>query len=149
MGYSSDFSAQLATDSNPLTRWCSGQPFGNQTEWLTLDLGAPVNVTWFRIEWEIAFATAYDVEFSDTGDAWQVAFSTIDGEGGIEVHRLSNPVVARFFRLVLRKRGLANEGYSIWDWQLHTAEDSPGCGYWNVCEETLEAGPEHITSLIV
>ena len=36
--------------------------------------------------------------------------------------------------LHLLKRGCTqNCGYSLWDFQLHEATDTPACGYWEVC----------------
>lgn len=129
------FGPELAVDDNPLTRWSSKVPSGNQTEWLSVDLGTITEVAWFRVEWELTFATAYDLEVSDTGADWQRAFRTSEGEGGLEVHRFQVPARGRFFRLVFHERSLPSAGYSVWDWQLHTTADTPGCGYWEVCDD--------------
>ena len=143
-----DYDASLAVDDSPLTRWCSGLPYSDKPEQLRLDLGprkhlGPAGpgpgpkrwtIAWAQISWETAFATSYQLQASTDGKTWTTVYSTTEGEGGIETFSLNFPTTARYWTLHLLKRGCTqNCGYSLWDFQLHEATDTPACGYWEVC----------------
>jgi hypothetical protein len=132
--YSPSFIAPYAFDASPLTRWCSGRPYGSRPEWVSVDLGSASAVTWFRVEWELAFATAYQLQVSTDNAQWSTVFATTAGEGGVETHNLETAATGRYFRLFMTAKGMPDQGYSLWDLQLHQNTDTPDCGYWEVCK---------------
>lgn len=65
---SSLIAAANAVDGNGGTRWESAH--GNGPSWLSVDLGANVNLSSVVIDWEAANAANYDVQGSTNGSTW-------------------------------------------------------------------------------
>src|SRR6185369_10677303 len=66
------YTPDRAVDGSTSTRWSSA--FSN-SEWWSVDLGASYSVTKVVINWEAAYATAYDLQVSADGVAWTTFFS--------------------------------------------------------------------------
>ncbi len=114
-----------AFDGNLNSRWgvadeaalnLNGQAFNPNNEWLSVDLGTPTSISEFRIDWEAAYATAYDIQTSNDASQWTTVYATEDGKGGTEDLKIT-PTQARYVRLVCRKRG-SPYGYSIWEFKV-------------------------------
>jgi hypothetical protein len=104
--------AANAVDGNAGTRWSSG--FAD-AQWLRVDLGRSVPVTGVRLQWEAAYATAYQVQLSADGSTWTTAYSTTTGRGGDVTVAASG--TGRYVRLVTSKRA-TQYGVSLWEFQV-------------------------------
>ncbi|HEY0533366.1 MAG TPA: discoidin domain-containing protein [Actinoplanes sp.] len=102
-----------AVDGNNGTRWGSAW---SATQWWQVDLGTPTAVSRIAINWESAYATAFQIQFSSDGTNYSQAYATTTGAGGQQ----SIPVTgtARYVRINLTSRALANYGYSFWEFQV-------------------------------
>lgn len=104
------YSAQLAIDDNPTTRW-SSQFLDDQ--WWMVDLGKPVEIKKITLYWEAAYTKDYLILVSLDGKIWNEVYKTSEGKGGGETINIA-PVEARYVKLVLNKRG-AEWGNSLWE----------------------------------
>ncbi len=102
-----------AVDGNSGTRWASSF---SGTQWFQVDLGAPTAVSRIAINWEGAYARAFNIQFSTNGSTYTQAYATTTGPGGQQ----SIPVTgtARYVRINLTERALAIYGYSFWEFQV-------------------------------
>src|SRR5262249_33172241 len=62
-----------AVDGNTGTRWSSAF---SDPQALTVDLGVTTSICQVVINWETAYATAYQIQTSPDGTAWTTIFST-------------------------------------------------------------------------
>jgi hypothetical protein len=123
------FSAAKAIDGDPSTRWSSNQ---GTPQWLELDMGKVVYVSELDIDWQTAYATAFQIEASDNGTNWgTVALSGATQSGFQFITGLN--VTTRFLRILAT--GATNFGnVSIVDVQVvgdannACATTSSGCG---------------------
>jgi hypothetical protein len=60
--------ASAAVDGDPGTRWASTW---NDPQWLQVDLGAPADLSQVTLNWEAAYATAYEIQVSDDAGTWR------------------------------------------------------------------------------
>ena len=123
--------AENAIDGNLASRWGSataGAPPtpavpGVDPSWLQVDLGSVQPFNTVVINWENAYATQYQILYSNDGNAWQTAYGTTTGAGGTET--LSFPTVsARYVRLNATQRA-TQYGYSVYEFQVYNV---PQCG---------------------
>jgi endonuclease/exonuclease/phosphatase family metal-dependent hydrolase len=118
------YTADRAVDGNTGTRWSSA--FTN-SEWWSVDLGASYSVTKVVINWEAAYATAYDLQVSSDGVAWTTFFS---GTNSFPVNSAGTSTattpagvnaVGRYVRVVGKNRAIVwggQWGYSAWEIQV-------------------------------
>jgi beta-glucanase (GH16 family) len=102
-----------AVDGNAGTRWASAF---TATQWFQVDLGASTSVSRIAINWEGAYAKAFNIQFSTNGSSYTQAYATTTGTGGQQ----SIPVTgtARYVRINLTQRALEIYGYSFWEFQV-------------------------------
>jgi hypothetical protein len=105
-----NYSAQLAIDGDPTTRW-SSQFQDNQ--WWIVDFGKPIEIKKITLYWEAAYAKDYKILASINNKALEEVYRTSNGKGGTEVIKIA-PLNARYVKLVLNKRG-AEWGNSLWE----------------------------------
>jgi len=92
--------ASYALDGMLSTAWRS-DPAAGPEQMLTLDFQQPREFGGMVLQWlENAFASHYDVEFSDDGSLWRRVRTVIDGNGGRDPLYLPESET-RFLRLVL------------------------------------------------
>jgi len=102
------------TDHITTTRWASEQ---NDSEWVQVDLESIQEISGVTINWEAAYARAYDIQISSDGENWTTVYSTEEGSGGtVEIN--FTPLNGRYVRMQGRLRG-TRWGYSIWDMLVH------------------------------
>jgi hypothetical protein len=90
------FSAAKAVDGDFTTRWSSNQ---GMPQWLQLDMGQVVFVGSLNIDWQTAYATAFQVQASDNGTSWgTIAISGATGSGFQTIADLN--VTTRFLRIL-------------------------------------------------
>jgi hypothetical protein len=92
--------APFALDGGLSTAWKS-DPAAGAEQTLTLDFQQPREFGGVVLHWLAdAFASRYDVEFSDDGSHWRTVRTVVDGNGGRD-HFYLQESETRFLRLVL------------------------------------------------
>src|SRR3989338_3946725 len=77
-----NYSAQLAIDGDPTTRW-SSQFQDNQ--WWIVDFGKPIEIKKITLYWEAAYTKDYKILASINNKALEEVYRTSNGKGGTEV----------------------------------------------------------------
>lgn len=113
MGQTWRYAASNAVDGNPATRWASSF---SDPQWITIDLGAPAEITRVRLSWEAAYATAYAIEVSNDQSSWTTVKSVTDGDGGID--DLDVSAAGRYVRMRAIKRATPY-GFSLWEVEVY------------------------------
>src|SRR5882757_3095060 len=119
---SASFPAANATDGNPGTRWSSA--FGDP-QWLQVDLGQSQQVCGVQLQWEAAFATAFQIQVSPDAATWTTIFATTTGAGGTQ--NLAVTGTGRFVRMNGTARATAF-GYSLWEFGINIVAAGGGGG---------------------
>src|SRR5689334_7635333 len=73
--------AANATDGNTGTRWSSAF---SDPQWLQVDLGATATISQVVLNWEAAYARAFQIQTSTNGTSWTTVYSTTTGTGGVQ-----------------------------------------------------------------
>src|SRR4029077_14280741 len=73
--------ASAAVDGSTTTRWSSAF---SDPQWLQVDLGATASVSQVVLNWETAYATAFQIQTSNDANTWTSIYSTTTGTGGIQ-----------------------------------------------------------------
>jgi F5/8 type C domain/Ricin-type beta-trefoil lectin domain/Putative Ig domain len=114
-----------AFDGNTGTRWSSAF---SDPQWLEVDLGSTQSICQVSLQWETAYATAFQIQTSNDGSTWTSIYSTTTGTGGTQTLNVSGS--GRYLRMYGTARA-TQYGYSIWEFQVF----SPGsatCGTTDV-----------------
>ncbi|GIH20035.1 discoidin domain-containing protein [Rugosimonospora africana] len=106
--------ASAAVDGNAGTRWSSAS---SDPQWLRVDLGATVTVCQVGIQWEAAYASAFQIQVSNDGSTWSTIYSTTTGTGGTQALTVSS--TGRYIRMNGTARA-TGYGYSIWEFTVNT-----------------------------
>ena len=104
--------AANAVDGNTGTRWSSSF---SDPQWLEVDLGAVHPITKVVLDWEDAYAVAFQIQVSDDGVNWTDIYSTTTGGGGSQTLPVSG--TGRYVRMYGTQRG-TQYGYSLWEFQV-------------------------------
>jgi beta-glucosidase len=104
--------ASAAVDGSAGTRWSSAF---SDPQWLQVDLGVTANVSQVVLQWEAAYATAFQIQVSADGNAWTNIYSTTTGTGGTQTLAVSGS--GRYVRMFGTTRALGY-GYSLWEFQV-------------------------------
>ena len=112
--YQPAYASRYATDGNSSTRWSSSFADG---QWWQVDLGSATTIGAVSVNWEDAYAAAYQVQVSSDGTAFtNVALESTDAAG---VKRTSfSPVTTRYVRLLGVTRGTPY-GISAWEIEVY------------------------------
>jgi beta-glucosidase len=116
------FPAANATDGNPGTRWASAF---SDPQWLQVDLGQSQQVCGVQLQWEAAFATAFQIQVSPDAATWTTIFSTTTGTGGTQ--NLAVTGTGRFVRMNGTARA-TQFGYSLWEFGINIVAAGGGGG---------------------
>ena len=106
------FPASAAIDGNLGTRWSSAF---SDPQWLEVDLGSyPVDLR-VTLNWETAYAKAFQIQTSTDGSTWTTIYSTTTGTGGTQTlhclgHRPVHPHVRNRTRHPVRLLTLGIRG---------------------------------------
>src|SRR5437879_3237212 len=106
-------SAANAVDGNTGTRWSSAF---SDPQWLQVDLGASSTISKVVLNWETAYANAYQIQVSADGSNWSTIYSTTTGAGGTETLNVSG--TGRYVRMYGTARH-TQYGYSLWEFQVY------------------------------
>jgi hypothetical protein len=117
--------ASMAVDGDPKTRWSSS--FGDPQS-ITIDLGAPAEIRRLRLNWEAAYAKAYQLQVSDDGATWSTLASETAGDGDVDEHDVS--ARAQYVRMYGTQRATPY-GYSLWEFEVYGAPGASRYGAAN------------------
>ncbi|MDQ2811475.1 MAG: discoidin domain-containing protein [Actinomycetota bacterium] len=107
------YPASNAVDGNLSTRWSSAS---SDPQWLQVDLGATHTISKVVLNWENAYATAFQIQTSADGTNWTTIYSTTTGTGGTQTLTVTGS--GRYVRMYGTKRG-TGYGYSLWEFQVY------------------------------
>ena len=109
-----NYPASNAVDGNGTTRWATQW---NDPQWLQIDLGQTSNITSVTLNWESAYASAYQIQVSNDATNWTSIYTTTTGLGGTEnLTGLSGS--GRYIRMYGTQRG-TQWGYSLWEFAVY------------------------------
>jgi hypothetical protein len=120
------FTAAAATDGNTGTRWSSAF---SDPQWLEVDLGSAQNICQVVLNWEAAYAKAFQIQVSNDNSTWTSIYSTTTGTGGVQTLNVSGS--GRYIRMYGTTRA-TQYGYSLWEFQVFTTGSGGSCGSSNV-----------------
>ena len=126
---SASFPAAAATDGNAGTRWSSAF---SDPQWLEVDLGSSQAICGVTLNWETAYATAFQIQTSADGSTWTSIYSTTTGTGGTQNLTVSG--TGRYIRMYGTARA-TQYGYSLWEFQVFGTSSGGGggtCGTTNL-----------------
>jgi hypothetical protein len=115
--------ASAAVDGNTGTRWSSAF---SDPQWIQVDLGATAAICGVDLNWEAAYATAFQIQTSANGTSWTNIYSTTTGTGGVQHLTVSGS--GRYVRMNGTARATAY-GYSLWEFGVRvtgTVPTTPG-----------------------
>jgi hypothetical protein len=101
--------AANATDGNTGTRWSSAF---TDPQWIQVDLGQSYAITSVNLNWEAAYATAFQIQTSPDGTTWTTVYSTTTGTGGNQ--NIAVTGTGRYVRMTGTHRA-TQYGYSLWE----------------------------------
>jgi hypothetical protein len=107
------FPAANAVDGNIGTRWSSAF---SDPQWLQVDLGSTQTFCKIVLNWEAAYATAFQIQTSTDGSTWTTIYSTTTGTGGTQTLNVSG--TGRFIRMYGTARATPY-GYSLWEFGVY------------------------------
>jgi fibronectin type 3 domain-containing protein len=107
------YAASNAVDGNLGTRWSSAS---SDPQWLQVDLGATHALSHVVLNWETAYAKAFQIQTSTDGTNWTAIYSTTTGTGGVQTIPVSGS--GRYVRMYGTQRG-TGYGYSLWEFQVY------------------------------
>ncbi|MGN9911641.1 discoidin domain-containing protein [Phytohabitans sp. LJ34] len=122
------FPAANAVDGNAATRWSSAF---SVPQWIQVDLGATAAVDQVVLNWEAAYASAFQIQVSTNGTSWTNLYSTTTGTGGVQTLAVSG--TGRYVRVNATARGTAY-GVSLWEFQVYGTATTGGCGTANAAQ---------------
>src|SRR5690242_9173060 len=118
--------AAAAVDGNAGTRWSS--QFADP-QWLQVDLGVTATISQVVLQWEAAYATAFQIQVSTNGTSWTSIYSTTTGAGGTQTLIVSGS--GRYVRMYGTARA-TQYGYSLWELQVFGSTGTgTGCSSGN------------------
>ncbi|TVZ06154.1 hypothetical protein EAS64_01545 [Trebonia kvetii] len=109
------FTAAAATDGNTGTRWSSAF---SDPQWLDVDLGSTKSICKVTLDWEAAYATAFQIQVSPDNTNWTTIYSTTAGTGGTQNLTVSGS--GRYIRMYGTARA-TQYGYSLWEFQVNAS----------------------------
>src|SRR5580704_7393036 len=114
------FPASAAVDGNTGTRWSSAF---SDPQWLEVDLGASASISQVVLQWETAYATAFQIQTSNDGTNWTTIYSTTTGTGGTQTLNVTGS--GRYVRMYGTARA-TQYGYSLWEFQVYGTTSGTG-----------------------
>ncbi len=107
------FPAPNATDGNTGTRWSSAF---SDPQWLEVDLGTTRSICGVSLNWEAAYAKAFQIQVSNDNSTWTTIYSTTTGTGGVQNLTVSGS--GRYIRMYGTARA-TQYGYSLWEFDVY------------------------------
>src|ERR1700760_4668143 len=110
---SAAYPAADAVDGNTGTRWSSAF---SDPQWLEVDLGSSQSICQVVLNWENAYATAFQIQTSTDGTNWTTIYSTTSGTGGTQTLNVTGS--GRYIRMYGTARA-TQYGYSLWEFDVY------------------------------
>ncbi|MFG2041098.1 discoidin domain-containing protein [Dactylosporangium sp. NPDC048998] len=107
--------ASYAFDGDANTRW--GSQFSDP-QWIQVDLGSTQSICQVVLQWEAAYAKAFQIQTSTNGTSWTDIYSTTTGTGGTQTLNVSGS--GRYVRMYGTAR-IGGYGYSLWEFKVFTS----------------------------
>ncbi|MFI9389001.1 discoidin domain-containing protein [Kutzneria sp. NPDC052558] len=107
------FVAANAVDGNTGTRWSSAF---SDPQWLQVDLGASHTLSRVDLNWEAAYASAFQLQSSTDGATWTNLTPVTAGAAGTQSLTVSGS--GRYVRMYGTARA-TQYGYSLWEFQVY------------------------------
>jgi hypothetical protein len=107
------FPAPNAIDGNTGTRWSSAF---SDPQWLQVDLSGTHSICAVTLNWETAYAKAFQIQVSNDASTWTTLYSTTTGTGGVQALTITGS--GRYLRMYGTARA-TQWGYSLWELQIH------------------------------
>ena len=104
--------ATSAVDGNTGTRWSSA---ASDPQWISVDLGGTQSVCGVTLNWETAYATAFQLQTSGDGSTWANVYSTTPATGGVQTLTVTGS--GRYLRVYTTARA-TQYGVSLWELQV-------------------------------
>jgi beta-glucosidase len=114
--------ASAAVDGSTTTRWSSAF---SDPQWIQVDLGTSASISQVVLNWEAAYAKAFQIQTSPDGTTWTDIYATTTATGGVQT--LSVTGTGRYVRVYGTARGTA-WGYSLFEFQVFGTAGSAACG---------------------
>jgi hypothetical protein len=115
------FPASAAVDGNTGTRWSSAF---SDPQWIQVDLGSTATISQVVLDWETAYATAFQIQTSPDGTNWTTIYSTTTGTGGNQTLNVTG--TGRYVRMYGTARA-TQWGYSLWEFQVYGTAGGTQC----------------------
>ena len=116
-----EYPCAQAVDGNAGTRWASAH--GVDPQWIYVDLGATYTISSVVLNWEAAYATAFQIQTSPDATTWTNIYTTTTGTGGIQTLAVSGS--GRYVRMNGTARALTLYGYSLWEFEVYGSGGAP------------------------
>jgi hypothetical protein len=123
--------AANAVDGNAGTRWSSAF---SDPQWLQVDLGSQQAICQVTINWETAYASAFQLQVSNDATNWTSIYNTTSGTGGNQTYNVSG--TGRYIRMYSTARA-TQYGDSLWELGVHTTTSgggTTGCGTTDIAQ---------------
>ena len=102
-----------AVDGNTTTRWASAF---SDPQSITVDLGSTKTLATIVLNWEAAYATAFQIQTSNDAATWTTIYSTTTGTDGVQSLSVSGS--GRYVRMNGTTRA-TTFGYSLWEFEVY------------------------------
>ncbi len=119
------YPAAAAVDGNAASRWSSAF---SDPQWLRVDLGASVAIDRVVLNWERAYATAFQIQVSTDGTTWTPVYGTTTSTGGTQTLTISGQ--GRYVRMYGTARA-TQYGYSLREFQVFGTPSGPAAATSN------------------
>ncbi|KUL31921.1 discoidin domain-containing protein [Actinoplanes awajinensis] len=115
--------ADKAFDNDPASRWATSSTNGwVDPGWIQVDLGATAQVSQVVLQWDPAYAKAYQIQVSADATNWTSIYSTTTGDGLKDVINATG--TGRYVRMYGTARSSAY-GYSLWEFSVYGTGGNP------------------------
>ncbi|MFJ7265484.1 discoidin domain-containing protein [Streptomyces sp. NPDC099050] len=112
-----------AFDRDPASRWATSPTTGwTDPGWISVDLGAPAQISKVVLQWDPAYAKSFQIQVSPDGNIWTPVYSTTAGTGFKQTLTVSGS--GRYVRMYGTERATPY-GYSLWEFQVYGTGGAP------------------------
>ncbi len=97
------------------TRWESA---ASDPQWITVDLGAEMEVNRVILKWDSAYAKSFKIQVSKDNSTWNDVFSTTKNGARSVTDETFTTVTSRYVRMYGTQRGNTSKGYALYDFMV-------------------------------
>ncbi|EWM17345.1 glycoside hydrolase family 3 C-terminal domain-containing protein [Kutzneria sp. 744] len=115
------FPASSAVDGDSGTRWSSQAA---DPQWLAVDLGGAHSLSQVVLNWEAAYAKAFQIQVSTDNVNWTNLTPVTAGNVGVQTLSVSG--TGRYVRMYGTQRA-TQWGYSLWEFQVYGDDTAAAC----------------------